>query len=192
MNKFKKSDYLYTRLFCEENIWQLAKSLINQGVNNQDINIIFISNKNKQIAIFNQLTAEVNQPAIWDYHVILMINISQSPYILDFDTRLFFSSRLEDYFKNSFPDIINPEYQSHYRVIPATYYLEYFYSDRSHMKNIISSQEFPPYPCLCPKTKERLLLCDLININKNIKNTFLIQNCKQFLDWSLNQSLSIR
>jgi len=88
MDKFKKTDYLYTKLFCEENIWHLANSLIKQGVNTEEINIIFISNNNKQIAIFNQLTAEVNQPAIWDYHVILMINIKQSPYILDFDTRL--------------------------------------------------------------------------------------------------------
>jgi len=192
MDKFKKTDYLYTKLFCEENIWHLANSLIKQGVNTEEINIIFISNNNKQIAIFNQLTAEVNQPAIWDYHVILMINIKQSPYILDFDTRLFFSSKLADYFNNSFPNIINPEYQSHFRVIPATSYLKHFYSDRSHMKNIISTQEFPPYPTICPETKDRLELSNLTNMNKNLTNTLLMQSCKQFIDWSLKQSLSTR
>jgi len=187
MNEFKKSDYLYTKLFCEENIWQLAKSLIKSGIDEQNINVIFICNQNKHIAIFNQLTIESNQAVIWDYHVILMLRIKQSVCVFDFDSRLSFPSSINDYFQNSLPDNIKTEYQSQYRIISANNYLQHFYSDRSHMKNIISDADFPQYPALLPITQEKMQLNDLLNMKKEINNTQLFPNTKLLINWATNR-----
>ena len=185
MQEFKKSDYLYTRLFCEENIWLLAKRLIDNGIKKQDIKVIFISNSKKQIAIFNQLAVAHKQAVIWDYHVILMVRIDSSSYIFDFDSRLCFPSNITDYIHNSLPENINSSYLSQFRVIPAAYYIQHFYSDRSHMKNIIPEQEFPDYLAFLPSTMEKIHLLDLINVEKEIKNTMIFKNTKQFIGWTI-------
>jgi len=181
MNQYKKSDYCYTALFCEENIWYLARSLIDEGIKEEDIDILFLTNKNKQIAIFKQLSAERKQPVIWDYHVILMAKIEQSHYIFDFDTRLDFITNYEFYIKNCLPNNINPLYQSQFRIIPAQIYLKQFYSDRSHMKNIIAESEFPDYPAIGSNSEKKINLKDLFNIENNIDSTFIVHNSEQLL-----------
>ena len=181
MNQYKKSDYCYTSLFCEENIWHLARSLIDEAIKEEDIHILFLTNKNKQIAIFNQLSAEPKQPVIWDYHVILMVKIEGVHYIFDFDTRLDFITSYEFYIKNSLPDNIISLYQSQFRIIPAKTYLQYFYSDRSHMKGVISESLFPNYPTILSDSDNKIDLKDLLDIEKNIENTLFIHNLKQFL-----------
>ncbi len=181
MKSYKKSDYYYTALFCEENIWHLARALRDEGFKEDNINILFLTNKNKQIAIFKQLSAEPEQAVIWDYHVVLIVNIKQSHYIFDFDTRLDFITSYEHYIKESFPASIHPLYQSHCRIIPAHIYLQHFYSDRSHMKDIISAAQFPGYPAILPTADNNINLYDLFDSEKKIDNTSIIYNFKQFL-----------
>lgn len=181
MNQYKKSDYCYTALFCEENIWHFAKSLIDDGIKKENIHILFLTNKNKQIVIFNQLSAEAGQPVIWDYHVILRVNIEQSLYIFDFDTRLDFITNAEFYIKNSLPDNINPRYQSLLRIIPARIYLKHFDSDRSHMKGVIPESKFPDYPCIRSNSVNKIVLKDLFDIERNIDKTSIIYNFEQLL-----------
>lgn len=183
MNEFKKSDYCYTALFCEENIWHLTRSLIDKGIKDEDIHIIFLSNKNKHIAVFNQLSAKCQQAVIWDYHVILMVKIKQSHDIFDFDSRLPFATHYEFYIKNSLPDNINSQYQSQFRIIPAKIYLKHFYSDRSHMKGVISAVQFPDYPAILSNSVNKISLNDLLEIGKNINKTLIIQTTEQLINW---------
>lgn len=183
MKKYKKSDYLYTALFCEENIWHLIQTLINEGVKDKDMKVLFITNNNKQIAIFNQLSAENEHAVIWDYHVLLMVNIEQSFYIFDFDTRLSFATDYENYLKKSFPSNINPQYSGQFRIIPAESYLKCFYSDRSHMKNIIPEDDFPEYPAILSNSTNKIDLKRLFHIENKIEHTFIIHNTKKLKDW---------
>ncbi len=181
MKSYKKSNYYYTALFCEENIWHLSHALRDEGFKEDNMTILFLTNKNKQIAIFKQLSAELEQAVIWDYHVVLMVKIKQSHYIFDFDTGLDFITSYEHYTKQSFPASIHPLYQSHCRMIPSHIYLQYFYSDRSHMKDIISAAQFPDYPAILSKSDKKINLYDLFDIEKKINSTSVIYNFKQLL-----------
>jgi protein N-terminal glutamine amidohydrolase len=187
MNIFKKSDYLYTKLFCEENIWQLAKSLIKSDIDEKKIHVMFITNHNKHIAIYNQLATEPNQAVIWDYHVILILKIKQSVCVFDFDSRLDFPTPINNYFQHSLPDNIKTEYHSQFRMIAADNYLQNFYSDRSHMKNIIADADFPQYPAIVPSSKEKMQLNDLLKMKKQINNTLVFPNTKQLINWLTNR-----
>jgi len=124
MKQYNKLDYRYTALFCEENIWYLAQSLIQEGIQKKDLHILFLSNKNGTIALFNQLSADSGKAVIWDYHVILMANIDKKDVIFDFDTRLDFPCTTTSYLKNSLPDKINTDFQSKIRLIPAQEFLQ--------------------------------------------------------------------
>ncbi len=171
MKYYNKSDYSYTSLFCEENSWLLIKSLTTEGISIDNIRVIFITNKSKQIAIFNQLSANIGEAVIWDYHVILAVTIDKVETIFDFDSRLPFPCKIEHYLKSSFLENIKPQYISQFRVIAANQYLRQFYSDRSHMVGVISESQFPQYPTICSNTKFKIYLQDLVDINKPIKET---------------------
>jgi protein N-terminal glutamine amidohydrolase len=183
MNKFIKSNYLYTALFCEENIWHLTQSLIKQGIKSNDIKVVFITNKDKQIAVFNQYAAAENQAVIWDYHVILIVIIAHIPCIFDFDTRLPFVSSYVDYLNNSFADNIDLKYSCLFRIIPAEVYLKHFYSDRSHMKGVISDNDFPKYPAILSNLPTKIELKNLFDYESEIKDTSIIKNTKQLKIW---------
>ncbi|MCU7835047.1 MAG: hypothetical protein KZQ83_07285 [gamma proteobacterium symbiont of Taylorina sp.] len=172
MKQFNKSNYIYTPLFCEENIWHLAQSLIDDGIKSNNIHILFLTNKMMQIAIFNQLSAGLEEPVIWDYHVILMAKFDHTDFIFDFDSRLEFPCTLEDYFKKSLPTNINIDYTSKLRVIPSSIYLQRFDSDRSHMLGIIPQAQFPDYPAIISMAENKIKLLNLFNSNNEIENTY--------------------
>jgi protein N-terminal glutamine amidohydrolase len=155
MTPYDKKDYLYTSLFCEENVWHLANKLIGQGMPADSLRVLFLSNKNKTIALFNQQAAEENKAVIWDYHVVLQLRFDNEEYIFDFDSRLPFPSLFDEYFFNTLPSPTNTpdDLKTAIRTIPAESYLKYFYSDRSHMKDIISDNEYPDYPIIKPDVK---------------------------------------
>jgi len=183
VKKFIKSNYLYTALFCEENIWHLTQSLIKQGIESKDINIVFITNKDKQIAVFNQYAAAENQAILWDYHVVLMVKIGHSPCIFDFDTRLPFVSSYENYLHNSFAENIDSKYSGIFRIIPAEMYLTQFYSDRSHMKGLISDNDFPKYPAILSNALTKIELKNLFDSESEIKDTSIFKNTRQLKIW---------
>lgn len=187
MHSFEKTDYLYTTLFCEENIWQLANSLIDKNINEQDIKIIFITNKDNRIAFFNQQAASHDQPVIWDYHVILLAKINNTVQVFDFDSRLPFPCDIKRYLSSSLPGIINKEYMSQFRIIPARLYLTQFYSDRSHMQGVIPDDKFPHYPPICSPNIEHINLYDLFNINKKIHGTLVVETTQQLISWAATQ-----
>jgi len=184
-------EHLYTALFCEENIWHLANDLIQQGVQPDELSVIFISNKLQQTVIFNQRSAEPDTPAIWDYHVILLKKSPTECLIFDFDSLSNLPTAAEQYLKVSFPDEIElpEEYQVYFRLIDAPTYLRLFSSDRSHMQGILEPGKFPKYDAILkPESSERLTLKQLINFNQPINNKISLMNQMEFMRFISIQS----
>jgi len=167
MTKFNRNDYLYTPLFCEENIWKLVESLYtNQFA--KPIDVLFIINEAQSVAVFNQNQSLNANPVIWDYHVVLLAQINNESVIFDFDSRCEFPTPIEKYFHVSFP-LTNNIYENflpYIKKIKAIYYFEHFYSDRMHMFGVINKEKFPDYEIIQPeKSIEKLSLTQCRDIN---------------------------
>jgi len=172
-DKKSKQSFIYTPLFCEENIWHLANELKQQGVPVSELSVIFLSNPHKKTAIFNQLSAEINMPVIWDYHVILLRASPPEYLIYDFDSRSDFPTSADQYLNSSFPTDkqITDEYQCQFRIIDAENYLTFFSSDRSHMHKLLPPEKFPPYSVIVkPETTDRLNLQTLFDFTRPVNN----------------------
>ena len=183
MSDSAKSNFIYTALFCEENIWQLANTLIQQGVTSKDLTVVFISNNKQQVAVFNQKTVESNQAIIWDYHVVLLRKNDNDYLIYDFDSRTRLPSLANNYLESSFPvnKNIPADYQPCFRLFDSSNYLKQFNSDRSHMIGVISEELFPEYAALKPD--ESITPIDLqqfIDTNKALNNEEKILDLSEF------------
>jgi protein N-terminal glutamine amidohydrolase len=173
MPETNQSCYKYTALFCEENIWHLADSLIKQGVKDSELNIVFISNPKQQVAIFNQKSGHGNHPVIWDYHVVLLRKTTNNYCIYDFDTKLAFETNAEQYLNLSFPKEKNVAlpYQAQFRFIETQVFLNEFSSDRSHMLGIIDIDKFPTdKPIHAKENQSATYLHQFINFSAPICN----------------------
>lgn len=158
MQQLDKNDYIYTPLFCEENIWKLINSLyMNQYA--KPIDVLFILNQTRTIALFGQNNSDLHSPLIWDYHVILTANKDKKIVIFDFDSQCNFPATLTDYFNTTFPDYIHLSdiYQPLIKTINPRYYLKHFYSNRQHMTGVIDNTEFPCYDIIKPKKNNKKL-----------------------------------
>ncbi|MCM8530651.1 MAG: protein N-terminal glutamine amidohydrolase [Lentisphaeraceae bacterium] len=149
MNNFSKE--IYTQYFCEENIWQLAKSF--NSNDRTKLYVLLLSNQKKTIALANQRAAKEGEIIIWDYHVILYNEFTKE--IFDFDTRLNHPENLNSYLNHTFGDQLSipQEFQTYCRKIPADVYLNSFHSDRTHMLDEENNpiQEFPLWPKISSK-----------------------------------------
>jgi protein N-terminal glutamine amidohydrolase len=153
---------LYTACFCEENIWQLGKSI--QEERTESFNVLFLTNEQKSIALFKQKAVPQDNVIVWDYHVVL--HDTKENLLYDYDTRLGFKNTLADYFEGTFPPepfYIN-EYKTSIRVINLEVYLNHFSSNREHM--IANGLPLQPMP-LWPKIQniEPLTLQNLWDLN---------------------------
>ncbi|TFK55213.1 hypothetical protein OE88DRAFT_1015972 [Heliocybe sulcata] len=139
-------DSVYTRCYCEENIYLLATEFeARRDIKDRwEVCVAFISNAGKTVALWNQ-TARPGL-VVWDYHVILLLRPWQAKnetadrkgaasWVYDFDTQLPTPCTAQEYIAWTFPihGQLPEEYQSFFRVIPAPTYLSNFASDRSHM-----------------------------------------------------------
>lgn len=170
---FVKTDFLYTALFCEENIWQLIRSLSSQA--HQCIEqmwVLIFTNPEQKIPLLNQLAAQKNQAVIWDYHVVLLNQIDQKLQIIDFDTRLPFVSPLEQYIQATLiePARLPENWQTYTRIIPAKSYLQRFCSDRSHMIGQIDETEFPHWPMINTEHHQRIKLTDYLDLDQKLND----------------------
>ncbi|MCU7940418.1 MAG: hypothetical protein KZQ64_16010 [gamma proteobacterium symbiont of Bathyaustriella thionipta] len=174
--EFQKADYLYTPLFCEENIWQLIHSLASGNIAINKMWCLFITNPCHQVPLLNQQAAPLNQPIIWDYHVVLLAEINHPPVIFDFDSRLGFVTPLDKYLTNTFifsdkTSVELPEeFIPYIRKIPAQSYLNNFYSDRSHMLKQISRSEYPPWRIINADKTHCTPLADYLNIKQPLSD----------------------
>ena len=169
------SNCLYTSQFCEENIWHLCQQICADG-NFTQSEVIFLSNTNKQIAVYSQQAVPAHQAIIWDYHVILKTNYQNKTVIFDFDSRLSFPCLINDYLSNSLPAHIPSQFKTQFRLISAELYLTHFFSDRSHMIDLIDKAKFPPYAPILSNHKNNLKLLQLIDFNRPIQGTRISNN----------------
>jgi hypothetical protein len=147
--------YPYTPLFCEENIWHLARQLVTGGVDPETLQVIVISNAQRQVALFSQRNGGELGHVVWDYHVILRrhgAHDEEGDRIYDFDSLLPFPCDSRDYIAATFglQDELEPSLRASLRTIPAAEYLHRFYSDRRHMHGVVGADKFPPWPAITP------------------------------------------
>jgi protein N-terminal glutamine amidohydrolase len=71
------TSFVYTKYFCEENIYHLCKLVVSQTLHFHILKsfVVFISNPAKKVPIGYQKssTNSVTGLIIWDYHVILIV-----------------------------------------------------------------------------------------------------------------------
>ena len=101
----QKSDQTYTSCYCEENIWHLCDKIkkTNRLTENQKAFVIFISNKNKTVPLWNQSSSQDQEGlVIWDYHVILIIRNDDGSTVFDLDTNLPYPCEFNCYTSGTF------------------------------------------------------------------------------------------
>lgn len=153
----KRRDCAYTALFCEENVWLLARKLVEQGWSVDALQVLLFTNAAQQVLLFNQRVARPGQAAIWDYHVVLRAIEDDADWLLDQDTRLPFPVATKTYLQATFPAGQHRDsgLAAKVRVIPATSYLQRLSSDRSHMLGRAPRSAFPRYPPIVPDPSAR-------------------------------------
>lgn len=153
----------YTPLFCEENIWRLARRMLDAGAESHAMRVLILSNPDKSLLMLQQRAGPQGY-VVWDYHVVLQV----ADQIFDFDTTLPFPLPASDYFAASFPDQtrLQPPFRGWVRVVPAAAFVQNFSSDRRHMLGVVAEAEFPPWPAIQPQHAQAVALSDYIDMYK--------------------------
>uniref|UniRef100_A0A8C5DJB9 Protein N-terminal glutamine amidohydrolase n=1 Tax=Gouania willdenowi TaxID=441366 RepID=A0A8C5DJB9_GOUWI len=145
-------DCVYTSCYCEENVWKLCDFVRREQTAPLDqLDVVFISNENRTVPLWEQKSGQGEEPVIWDYHVVLLQTVPQSGYLIyDLDSELPFPCHANIYIHKALRSDQNlkPQYHRKLRVIPANDFLSRFSSDRSHMKNSDGTWKMPPHPTL--------------------------------------------
>lgn len=170
MISLERSELPYTALFCEENIWHLARILSEKGFPIERLWVLFISNPLRQVALFNQRAGAEHGFVLWDYHVVLHAEEENGDLIYDYDTTLPFPVESRRYFAETFPDFIAipPPLRARIRRIPAAAYLHRFHSDRSHMVGKIPAERFPEWPAITPEHGEVIRLREYWDMEREL------------------------
>jgi len=173
------SDYLYTSLFCEENIWQLARRLLAEGAAPDTLRVLFISNPDHQVVMLKQRRAGEQGYVVWDYHVVLQA----AEQIYDFDTTLPFPVSAIDYFLDSFPNqsALAEQYRAWVRCVPAQSFIERFYSDRSHMEGVADEVDFPNWSPITPVHEQVIPLSDYWDMTKHLSDGSTVMSVVAYL-----------
>jgi hypothetical protein len=153
MTSDSRTNHRYTLLFCEENIWHLARDMVDAGAHPSTLQVIFISNSNRQVVLFKQRSAGEGGYVVWDYHVVLRRRDATGDRIYDFDSTLPFPCDTHQYLTTTFGNqiAILKGLRASLRLICATAYLHHFTSDRSHMQGAVPEAAFPPWPAILPR-----------------------------------------
>ncbi|MCB1785638.1 MAG: hypothetical protein H6953_06470 [Chromatiaceae bacterium] len=137
----------YTPLFCEENIWWLARTLVDRGVDPGTLQVWFLTNHARSIVLLEQRAGK-GRALAWDYHVVLQASAGDGQWIFDFDSRLGFPVPIAEYLRRGFPRqaALPMRFRTWVRRVPAADYLVHFWSDRRHMRGRLRAHDFPGYP----------------------------------------------
>ncbi|XP_026812465.1 protein N-terminal glutamine amidohydrolase isoform X1 [Rhopalosiphum maidis] len=153
----QKSECMYTACYCEENIWQLAKQILELNKDTPDMKcyVIFISNYTKCVHLWNQNCSHTEGLVFWDYHVFLIVQHLDKTLVFDMDTRLPFPVPFAQYAKEAIREEFKESYSKRYfKVVDGDVYVSQFSSDRNHM---IEDGRWmsppPPYPPILNKEK---------------------------------------
>lgn len=147
----------YQPFYCEENVWWILRDLAERRVvpassapapagasppERSDAYAVFITNRTRAVAVWEQRLAPPGEPVIWDYHVIAVIGGRA----WDLDSRLGAPAPLGRYLTHSFRPL---PAEAHplapvFRVVPASTFLARFSTDRSHMRTAEGWRAPPP------------------------------------------------
>jgi hypothetical protein len=111
------NDPLYASHYCEENVYQLAKSfLAHADLSSESGFVVFVSNATKSTPIWCQKLSEDDNPVVWDYHVIFVVKSHDKrtgSIVVDLDTKLGYPVDFGAYVIKSFQPqrALLPEYQ---------------------------------------------------------------------------------
>ena len=151
----------YWPYYCEENIWHACVEL---PADVDEALVVFISNTARAVAVWHQRSApSAEEPALWDYHVILLMRRGSTWTVLDPDSTFAMPAPAASYLEATFPPLPDElgEHRPEFRLVPAADYRREFRSDRSHMRapdgNWLSPP--PPGPCIGEGTN----LMDFVN-----------------------------
>lgn len=177
---------LYTPLFCEENIWQLARRMLDERADPATLQVLFFSNPERQLVMFNQRRANAQGYIVWDYHVVLQAG----ELIYDLDTELPCPTAAADYFRASFPSqsALAEPYRGWVRCIPAQAFVDNFRSDRSHMRGVVAESEFPSWPLILPPHDHTVPLHDYIDMQKPLSDGSEVISVQAYLNRLLQQA----
>ena len=182
-----RSSYEYTAYFCEENIWHLGKSLVQEGYRVNEMFVLMFSNENRQVVLYQQSAAPPQMPIIWDYHVVLLHEEKDAPVIFDFDSRLSFPCPFSAYIHQTFHSVEDYPSCHHFliRKIPLSAFHRSFESNRSHMYGKDGSP-ICPFPTAPPirhdPNAEGIDLWEYLDMTQNFSDGSRVYPSAVFLD----------
>ncbi|KAI0048569.1 hypothetical protein FA95DRAFT_1469657, partial [Auriscalpium vulgare] len=88
-------DSAYTRFYCEENVFLLARALHPRGA--WDVFAVFLSNPPRSVALWSQAASpRADGRVVWDYHVVLALRPRDAPTSIDSDSESQWQSQCSD------------------------------------------------------------------------------------------------
>ncbi|KAI5682876.1 hypothetical protein M9H77_04104 [Catharanthus roseus] len=157
------SHFQHTPNYCEENVYLLCKKLCEDSLaadsDGSDLFVVFISNEKKQIPLWNQKASQrADGVILWDYHVICIQkrkDENSSSMVWDLDSSLQFPCPLATYIAETIRPSFKlfSDFQRFFRIVHAPLFLQYFASDRRHMKDPAGNwvSEPPSYEAIVAK-----------------------------------------
>jgi hypothetical protein len=131
----KIKEFNYSANFCEENIWHLCQNEELKGFTKK---VLIVSNPSKNCPFRFQKSINHDEVVWWNYHVIMLASTTDESLVYDFDSTLPVPINAKEYFKLTFEkkDHLKEANLPSFKLIDARNYIESFFSDRSHMKDV--------------------------------------------------------
>lgn len=136
---------IYTRCYCEENVYMLCQRVSRLAAERQDAGFdwqcfaVFISNEIERCPVWRQkAAADDDAPCVWDYHVVLYCTSDRCKraVVVDLDTTLPIVYDAAKYVTSALAPSVKLSKDLHpkVRVVNGREYLDHFASDRRHMR----------------------------------------------------------
>lgn len=139
-------DSRYQPFYCEENVWWQVHETDGPRW------ALFITNPQRRVLLWRQRLAPLEEPVLWDYHVVMVREEGGARWVHDLDTRLPPVLPAETYLEATFPydhqtlpEPLTPFVPS-FRLVSADELVATFASDRSHMRGEDGAYLHPPPP----------------------------------------------
>ncbi|MBI2379056.1 MAG: hypothetical protein HYV07_33990 [Deltaproteobacteria bacterium] len=165
MQALDRKSLPYASCYCEENVRQAS---LDPRLSSRPRAVVLITNERKTAAVFSQRSAEVGQPAVWDYHVILVV-ADPDLAVIDLDSTLPLPCPLAAYVDEALaptlhlPSALRPRF----RVAAGDVYAERLWTDRSHMRRTDGSWIQPPPEWDAPLPSNGVPLAEWIDLESD-------------------------
>jgi hypothetical protein len=133
----------YWPYYCEENVWHLCGDATAKG---REAWAMVVSNRSRQVAVWQQRAASPGRPVVWDYHVVLLAHEDGGFTVQDPDSLVGSPVAAGRWLDASFKDAPDDAggLAPLFRIVPATVFRSELRSDRCHMRNGNGWLEPPP------------------------------------------------